>query len=297
MRPPAMIAVVGPTGSGKTAFAERLADRLDGHLINADAFQVYRGMDVGTAKPEAKSRYSLIDICNPSEQFGVGQFIALARDELSSAFERNRSCIVVGGSGLYVRALFEGYADLKDPPDPALREALTKRMDEEGLLRLVEVLKARDFRAYEEVDRQNPRRVLRALERTYVAPRPVDLTPPPFVHHKIGLEANTQVLDRRIEERVRKMVQNGWIREVESLRKKGFGLEDPGLKAIGYREIWLASIGQMELEQAIAKTIVLTKQYAKRQRTWLRKEPNLVRLDALDADALDRKIVELGDLH
>src|SRR5271165_7127776 len=130
---PRLIAVMGPTASGKTDVAEAIADALDAQLINADAFQVYRGMDIGTAKPRAKGRYRLLDLKAPNEGFGVGEFVQLAQTELNTLFQERRSAVVVGGTGLYIRALFEQYSELAASPEPALRAALMEREYRDGL--------------------------------------------------------------------------------------------------------------------------------------------------------------------
>ena len=128
-----LIAVMGPTASGKTGLAEALADELDATLINADAFQIYRGMDIGTAKPKAKSRYALLDIKNPNEGYGVGEWAQSAQAIVQDAWIAAKSVIVVGGTGLYIRALFEEYDGLHPAPDPVLRSELELREQTEGL--------------------------------------------------------------------------------------------------------------------------------------------------------------------
>src|SRR5689334_19868989 len=124
---------MGPTGAGKSAVAERLAEEFDARLVSADAFQVYRGLDIGTNKPEYGSKCALIDVVDPTEEFGLGQWVGLAQQELERCWELARNAIVVGGTGLYVRALFEEFADLRPPPDPDLRRLLEDREQREGL--------------------------------------------------------------------------------------------------------------------------------------------------------------------
>src|SRR5689334_3511641 len=128
---------MGPTGSGKTEVAEAIAERLGAQLINADAFQVYRGMDIGTAKPTEKHRYRLLDLKQPNAGFGVGEFVQLASEELRELHHEGRDAVVVGGTGLYIRALFEGYAEMVSPPDPNLRSELMARERTKGLATLV----------------------------------------------------------------------------------------------------------------------------------------------------------------
>ncbi len=271
---------MGETASGKTRLAESIANELNAVLINADSFQVYRGMDIGTAKSESPERYRLLDIKNPDEGFGTGEFVQLAHVILEDLWAQQKSAVVVGGTGLNIRALFEEYRDMAAPPDPQLREELNAKLEHRGLGSLVEELKLLDAAAFERVDLANPVRVIRAIERAKGAKETVSFRLPPFRRTKIALDNPSEVLNSRIETRVREMVQNGWALEIERLREQGYRQSDPGFRAIGYRAVWEVVEGRADLEQAIADTVVETRQYAKRQRTWLRTEPNLIRLTA-----------------
>jgi len=289
---PLLVAVMGPTASGKSDLAESLASALDAVLLNADAFQVYRGLDIGTAKPTERERYRLIDIKSPSEPFGVGEWALLAQRELEALFASRRHVVVVGGTGLNVRALFEQYATMGSPPDSDLRRELT----ETPLQVLVARLATLDPDAYARVDLRNPARVRRAVERALNPGEPIELRLPPYKKIKFALDRDPLELEARIARRVQSMVQNGWVKEVAGLRESGVSFDDPGMRAIGYRTLWRHLDGEIELGEAVATTIVDTRRYAKRQRTWLRTEPNLTTLDAIDplADARDRLLV-LGD--
>lgn len=280
MAQPHLVAVMGETASGKTRLAEAIADELNAVLINADSFQVYRGMDIGTAKPENRARYRLLDIKNPDEGFGTGEFVQLAHAILEELWTEGRSAVVVGGTGLNIRALFEEYRDMAAPPDPELREELNAQLEHRGLGSLVEELKLLDAAAFERVDLANPVRVIRAIEKAKGAKKSVSFRLPPFRRTKFALDNPSEVLNSRIETRVREMVQNGWALEIERLREQGYRQSDPGFRAIGYRAMWEVVEGRADLEQAIADTVVETRQYAKRQKTWLRTEPNLIRLTA-----------------
>ncbi|HVT13082.1 MAG TPA: tRNA (adenosine(37)-N6)-dimethylallyltransferase MiaA [Fimbriimonadaceae bacterium] len=289
MKPPLLLAIMGPTASGKTALAEDLAGRLEARLINADAFQVYRGLDVGTAKPARREDYELIDIKEPNEAFGVGGWTHLAQAILASAFARNRNVIVVGGTGLYIRALFEEYASMAAEPDPEVRA----RLNETNIEELRERLRRLDPAIAARTDMANPVRVRRALERLEGKPMdPVRL--PPFRKVKLGLLPPTDLLDERIARRTSEMVHNGWIQEIERLSQEGFRRGDPGFRAIGYRTLWDHLERKIGLDEAIATTIAETRRYAKRQRTWLRSEPELVELSTTDDDAV-RKAMERID--
>jgi tRNA dimethylallyltransferase len=275
-----LIAVMGETASGKTHLAEALADELGAQLINADSFQVYRGLDVGTAKPLHRERYALLDIKDPDEPFGVGEFVQLANEICDYCWDKRQSVVVVGGTGLNIRALFEEFSDMLGTPNPSLRAELNAALEQRGLDFLVQELKLLDSDAFERVDRANPVRVIRAIERARGEKRSVTFNLPPFKRTKFALDVPSIELNNRIENRVQEMVQNGWALEIERLREKGYRPEDPGFRAIGYRAMWDVVEGRKDLEQAVAETVVETRRYAKRQRTWLRSEPNLTRLSA-----------------
>lgn len=270
---------MGPTGSGKTALAEALSDRWDCQLINADAFQVYRGMDIGTGKSKHKGRYKLLDLVEPTKQFSVGEWLRLAADELQNLWERRRGAILVGGTGLYIRALMEEYADLAEQPDPQLRQQLIDEERVNGPEYLLERLRAVAGENAQQIDTSNPLRVRRALERALSSKPNFRIELPPFRKLKLGLDPPAAVLRERIATRISDMVTKGWIEEVRSLRDTGITESAPGMKAIGYRT-WLAYLrGELKFETALEQITVDTRQYAKRQRTWLRKEPNLRRLE------------------
>lgn len=287
---PWLIAVMGPTASGKSALAEALAVHVDAVLVNADAFQVYRGLDIGTAKPADRHRYRLLDLKNPNESFGVGEWLALASAEVASAWERRQSVVVVGGTGLYIRALFESYADLAPPPDPELRAHLERRQAAEGLPALAEELTKRAPEVAARTDLKNPARVRRALERLEAPVSRLEVSLPPFRRLKLGLSCEPHELNVRIAARVHHMVQNGWVQEVERLQQAGYLPEHPGMRAIGYRSLWRTLTGEQSLTVATDQTVLETVRYAKRQRTWLRTEPNLLFLEADASDLVDQAL-------
>lgn len=272
---PLLVAVMGQTASGKTGLAEALAERLEADLINADAFQAYQGMDIGTAKPARKDRYRLLDIKRPDEPYGVGEFCLLAADELKRSFESGRSVVVVGGTGQYVRALFEEYKDLMPDPDPAIRALLNERLKEEGLAVLAEELKARDPEVAAKIDLQNPARVTRSLERFQDTRPPLSFDVPYPKRIRVATAIEKTELEDRITRRVAGMMHNGWVEEVRRLNAEGFGPGDPGFRAIGYRTVAALIDGDLATEEAERAIVQETMAYAKRQRTWLRSEPGL----------------------
>ena len=279
-REPLMIAVMGETSSGKTALAEELAEDLHAQLINADTFQSYRGMDIGTAKSENKDKYELIDIKDPDEQFGVGEWVQLAAHVLKPLHTLKRSAVVVGGSGLNIRALFEGYDAMASAPDPELREALNNRFVQEGLASLVAELLEKDPAAANAVDLKNPVRVTRALERVLSPNPPIRFEIPPFRKVKFAIRHSVETINKRIHDRTEQMIQNGWINEEDALRERGYGPNAPGFRAHGYRELWRVLEGQLGLEDAVESIISQVRRYAKRQRTWLKTEPGLIVLES-----------------
>jgi tRNA dimethylallyltransferase len=264
---------MGQTASGKTALAEALADELGAGLINADAFQAYRGMDIGTAKPENVACYALLDLKNPDEAYGVGEFCLLAATELARLHAEGRSAVVVGGTGQYVRALFEEYADLMPEPDPERRAHYARRLAEEGLETLAAELARRDPGTA--VELRNPIRVTRALERLDDSRPPLAFRVPYASRIKVATSVGTDAIQERIARRTALMMHNGWVEEVRRLRGLGYGPDDPGFRAIGYRTIARLLDGDLATEEAERAIVQETTAYAKRQRTWLRSEPGL----------------------
>lgn len=286
MRRPFLLAVMGPTASGKTDLAESLADRFDAQLISADAFQVYRGFDIGTAKTDNRDRYRLIDIRGPAEGFGVGEFVVLAAGALVELWSQQRSAIVVGGTGLYIRALFEQYANMAGLPDKGLRDELEARIAAEGLDALAAELKSLAPEIAARIDLSNPARVRRALERLISAAPAIKFDLPPYRKIKIALERTNDELNTRIEDRLDGMLHNGWVGEVAKLRSQGVSPADPAMRGIGYSTIWRHLDGDITLPDAREAILGEMRRYAKRQRTWLRREPCLVGLRPEDGQLI-----------
>jgi tRNA dimethylallyltransferase len=272
---------MGETASGKTDLAENIARELGAQLINADTFQSYRGMDIGTAKPENKDEYKLVDIKDPQEQFGVGEWVRLAANELTALFREKRSAVIVGGSGLNIRALFEGYSEMAGPPDPDLRAELNQTLQEKGLAALVDQLTKEDPEAATKVDLNNPVRVTRAIERARGSKESISVAIPPYRKVKFAVQRPVEETNARIQDRTTEMIRNGWLEEVEVLRQRGYGPNAPGFKAHGYRELWRVLENQLGLDEAVESIVSQVKHYAKRQRTWLRTEPDLKVLESI----------------
>ena len=275
---PWLLAVMGPTASGKTALAERVSDATGAQLMNADAFQMYRGFDIGTGKPAQPARYRLMDTLEAAETYGVGRYVREAAAELDPLFRAGQNVVLVGGTGLYIRALTEGYADMSGPADADTIARVDALQAEAGLIGLLAEL---DRRAPDtKVDRMNPVRVRRALLKLD-APVLSPVVLPAFRIVKVALVPVTEVLDRNITHRVDQMVQTDWLGEVDRLKRAGYQLTDPAFRAIGYAEMWKVLAGDWDLNEAKERIVTATRQYAKRQRTWLRSEPNLTVIDSL----------------
>lgn len=278
MSAPRLIAVMGPTASGKTELAEQLAAHLKTSILNADAFQVYRGLDIGTAKPTHREQYSLLDLKDPDEDFGVGEYVLLACAELQRLHNLGQHAIICGGTGFYIRALIEEFQNLSPAPDPALREKLRPISLEDARNQLLELLPS----AGDKIDLNNPIRVKRALEKVLVPSEPIRFKIPPFLVTKAAIVPTVENSQQKIEQRTKKMIQNGWVAEVNELINKGYGSDDPGFRAIGYQAIAQYIEEGGSEEDLIQKIELDTVQYAKRQRTWLRSEPNLIVFDNVD---------------
>ncbi len=272
-----MIGILGPTASGKSFVAESLATEISAQLINADAFQVYRGFDIGTSKSKSIDRYLGIDLVDPQEQFGVGQWIRYVLPHLETCFKAGQSAVIVGGTGLYVRALFEEFSEMSGEPDPGLRRELQDQLATEGLTSLADELVRLDPSTY--ADLANPVRVTRALERLRSA-NDFQFTLPPFRKLKFALLPSVEATDRSIGTRLRAMMEEGFVEEVRRLIEQGVPKEAPAFRAIGYRTILRLLEGEIVGEEALSSIETETRRYAKRQRTWIRSEPNVNILEA-----------------
>jgi tRNA dimethylallyltransferase len=289
-------AIVGPTGSGKTDLSLALAARIPIEILVADSRQVYRGMDVGTAKPDARARaavpHHLIDLVAPGEPFTVADWVRQARRLVPEIAEGGRLPLVVGGSGLYVAALLDGYA-FGSAPDVGQRAQLNEELATAGIGALADRLLAIDPTSAERIDLRNPRRVARALERaagTGGRSRP-ETRPWEGPVRLIGVDRPTEELDRRIDQRARWLFANGLVEEVRSLLEAGHDPNQAPLTSHGYGEAARYLAGEWSLDAAVAVTARRTRQYAKRQRTWFRHEKRIVWLEAGDGPADDPGLV------
>ncbi len=273
------IYIAGPTASGKSAVALQLAEQIGGEIISVDSMQVYRGMDIGTAKPTLDERkrvaHHLINIVAPDESFDAAQFIRLGRAAESEIQKRGRVPIFCGGTGLYFRALLEGLGESPES-DPELR----KKLEATPLSELLKELETSDPAFFSTVDRSNPRRVIRAVEAIRLTGKPYSTLRSAWRAlngraHWFGLERDRAELRERINQRVDRMFGNGLVEETRELLEKGLEKNRTAMQAIGYRQVVEHLRGARCLDATIDLVKVKTRQYAKRQMTWFRHQLNL----------------------
>jgi tRNA dimethylallyltransferase len=274
--------LVGPTAVGKSAVALELARKWNAEIVSADSMQVYRGMDIGTAKPTAGERglvpHHLIDVCEIDDVFDAKKFVELAGASIADIHLRARTALVVGGTGMYVRALRHGLFD-----GPARNEELRVRLEAMTAPQLFEELQRLDPQTAVRIDRQNPRRLVRALEVFHQTGRPIselqkewiDGEPKKEVAPIIGLNRVREDLHARIEERIDEQIAAGWVGEVRRLMELGLEKNATALQAAGYRELVAHLHGELPLDEAVTLIKTHTRQLAKRQLTWFRREPQL----------------------
>jgi tRNA dimethylallyltransferase len=276
-----MVAVVGPTASGKTELAITVAERLGGELVSVDSRQVFRHCDIGTNKPTVAELRGVpchvIDVVDPGESFTAADYQRVALRAIGEIAERGRVPVLQGGTGLYLRALLDGWNLADAPPDPALRARLEQRLDAEGVDSLEAELRRIDPAAADRVQR-NPRRLIRALEihaATGLPPSEARASnPPPWTTTVLGLDVPLAELDQRIEARVGRMIEGGLIDEVVRIRG-AYPKADLQRLGHGYPEMAAVIDGRLSLPEARASTVRQVRQYARRQLTWFRADPRV----------------------
>ena len=285
-----LLAILGATATGKSSLAMEVAGATGAEIVSADALQVYRGLDIGTAKPSAEDRarvpHHLVDILDPAQRFSAGEFARRALAAVAEIHGRGKAAIVAGGSGLYLRALFSGLAEIPAAP-PELRRELTARLRGEGAAGLRSELEALDPETSRRLAPADVHRTVRALEVVHATGRPLSSwlrdgpssgALPPCA--KLGLTLPRAVLYDRIEERVHAMVERGWPEEVSGLLAAGIATDAPALQAIGYSD-WIRHLqSEVDRETTIAEIVRATRRYAKRQETWFRRERGVEWIDA-----------------
>lgn len=293
-RAPDALFLMGPTASGKTDLAVALAERLPFEIISVDSALIYRGMDIGTAKPDAetlaRAPHRLIDICDPIESYSAARFREDALREMEEIRKRGRIPLLVGGTMLYFRALAEGLSNLPSS-DPEVRRRLAEEEAERGLEAMHARLESVDPEAAARIHRNDPQRIHRALEVFEISGRSMSelyreqpQAELPFRVHKLIVSPNERtVLHDRIAHRFNAMLEQGFMDEVNALFQRGdLSLDLPSMRAVGYRQAWQYLAGELDWDEMVHRSVVATRQLAKRQFTWLRSEAGATWLDSLD---------------
>jgi tRNA dimethylallyltransferase len=294
-----VIVLTGPTGSGKTDWAIRLAQSLPVEIVSVDSALVYRGLDIGTAKPsrQLRERYThhLIDICDPADSYSAGRFVQDAVRLVDEIQSRERIPLLVGGTMLYLRALWRGIAPLP-AASPELRRSIDDRAASVGWPQLHAELARLDPTAGARIHPNDAQRVQRALEVCHAAGRPISelqrethspLADTPLQNWAL-VSANRVTLHERLERRFHEMMKLGFLDEVSALRARGdLTADHPAIRAVGYRQLWAYFDGDFSLDEAVRRGIFATRQLAKRQHTWLRSEADLTWINPHEEGAFD----------
>lgn len=301
---PLVMVLAGPTGIGKSAMALALAEGCGGEIISADSMQVYRRMDIGTAKPTSMDRarvpHHLVDVVDPDESFHVARFVEMADAVIANLWRRHRPIFVVGGTGLYIRALLGGLIE-SPPADSALREYWKEEVRRHGKARLYEYLRRKDPKAAATLAPNDTNRILRALEVWEgMGLSIVDLqahhrfSEPRYRAVRIGLTVERQELFERIERRVETMMADGFLAEVRSLLDAGYHEGLKSMQSLGYRHLAAHLQGKCTLEEAVRSLKRDSRHYAKRQLTWFGAEPDILWFFPEQRDAVGQHLLRSG---
>jgi tRNA dimethylallyltransferase len=281
-----IVVITGPTAVGKSALAVELALRMEGEIVNADSMQVYRGMDIGTAKPSVEQRgrvpHHLLDVVNPDDAFNAAIYRSLALPVIEEILRRGHVPFVVGGTGLYIKTLLGGLLHCP-ASDPGLRERLNRQCDQQGLESLYSRLRALDPDSAQKIHPHDKVRILRALEITELTQTPYSVLARehrfrerPFQALKICLQMNRQDLYDRINRRSERIFQKGLVAETEALLSQGYAPDLKPMKSLGYRHAVKVLQGDWDVDQAVRQLQTDTRRYAKRQLTWFRADAQCV---------------------
>lgn len=297
-----LICLVGPTGAGKTVAAIELAVRLNGEIVCADSRQVFRRMDIGTAKPTVEQRtrvrHHLLDVADSMEDFSVVRFRREALAAIDEIESKGKLPFLVGGTGQYVEAMTKGLSPAPAPPDPALRDHLQRILDQRGPAALIDKLRELDPSAGAGIDLKNPRRVMRALEvqiQTGQSIRQLERPGQPARRALVlGIDVPRPELRERIRRRVDQMFRDGFVDEVRGLWSSGYAYGSAASTAIGYAQVFAYLLGRCRLAEAQQATVTATHGYARRQVTWFKNRESVhwiaagdEMLDAMTRQALD----------
>lgn len=283
--------LTGPTGAGKSEWAEELAQTAPVEIVSVDSALVYRGMDIGSAKPDRALRqripHHLIDICEPTDNYSAGRFVTDATEAIEAIHARGKVPLLVGGTMLYLRALMQGLAQLPEA-SPEVRREIDERASREGWSALHAELARLDPVAAGRINSADPQRIQRALEVCYMTGRPITElqrdTVSPLAGYPVRAwalaPADRAVLHQRLEARFHSMLRAGFLDEVRSLRARGdLDARHSSMRAVGYRQLWAHLAGEYDLAEATRRAVTATRQLAKRQLTWMRSERSLAWLN------------------
>ena len=307
-RPLPIVCLMGPTASGKTDLAIHLVEQLPLEIISVDSAMVFKGMDIGTAKPDAetlrRAPHRLIDFLDPAEAYSAARFCADAVREIEDIRRAGKIPLLVGGTMMYFRSLLQGLAELP-AADETVRATLAAEAKAEGWPAMHRQLAAVDPLAAERIHPNDPQRITRALEVYRLTGVPLShwiqqSTPAlPYQPVLLGLmPSDRTVLHERIARRFEQMLQNGLVEEVQRLYARGdLDITKPAIRAVGYRQIWQYLSGELDYQSMFEKGITATRQLAKRQLTWLRSMPNLKNIDCLNKDLAGEALKILAKIH
>ena len=296
-----LIVIVGPTAAGKTAVSIALAERLEGEVVSADSRYLYRGMDIGTAKPTAEEMrgipHHLIDVADPEETWSLAVYQRQAYQVIDAIHSRGKLPILVGGTGQYVRAIIEGWRIPPQAPDPGLREALNRWAEEIGAEAFHARLRRLDADAADLIDYRNVRRVVRAMEVIFhTGERFSDLRRKqecPYMPILLGISREREELYQRIDRRIDLMLADGLVAEVAGLLAAGYAPDLPTMSAIGYGEIIQYLQGEISLEEAVALIKRNTRVFVRRQANWFKPDDPRIQWFEAEDDMVDRMEKEI----
>lgn len=297
-----MVVLTGPTAVGKTELSIRLAEALDGEIISADSMQVYKKMDIGTAKIRKEEMrgipHHLIDVLDPAEEFNVVRFQEMAKEALAGIYERGKIPLVVGGTGFYIQGLLYDIDFTREEQDKSYRERLQKKAEEEGAGAVYQMLVKVDSVSAGKIHPNNVKRVIRALEFYHLNGRPISehneeeaRKKSPYQSAYFVLNQERQTLYERINRRVDLMMEEGLIGEVKSLVEEGYGRNLVSMQGIGYKEVFDYLEGEISLEEMTERIKKDTRHFAKRQLTWFGREKEVIMIDK-DKFETEEKILE-----
>ncbi len=293
-----LLVIVGPTAVGKSELALQVAEQLKTEIISADSAQVYRYMDIGTAKPTTAEqkifKHHLIDLVDPDQPFSVADYQHAANEIIKKLWSAKKLPLMVGGTGLYIRAVAGAYAFGSKGADFNTRTKYEQEAAKFGLSHLYQKLEGLDPEAAGKIHPNDQKRIIRALEVFNLEGKPISeqvrktrITESPYQAVLFGLNMDRAVLYERIEKRVEKMIEKGFLEEVNSLRDKGFGESDPGMQILGYRQLFAYLEGSAGWEETIADIKKETRNLAKRQLTWFRREKEITWIDPDKFSSID----------